>query len=72
VPEIASYNRKDQAEMDERRSMRIPAGEPDEMDLGEAWNVLAERGRDAVVQPPKATHPRRGRRTRTRNRTRLR
>lgn len=44
---------KRQAEIDERRTMRIPAEEPDEMDLGEAWNVLAERRRDAVIQPPK-------------------
>jgi hypothetical protein len=33
--------------------MRIPAGEPDEMELGEAWNVLAERRRDTVIQPLK-------------------
>jgi conjugative relaxase-like TrwC/TraI family protein len=57
VTEIAQYNRKRQAEIDERRSMRIPAEEPDEMDLGEAWNVLAERRRDAVVQPPKPPIP---------------
>ena len=57
VTEIAEYNRKRQAEIDERRSMRIPAEEPDEMDLGEAWNVLAERRRDAVIQPPKPPIP---------------
>jgi hypothetical protein len=27
------------------------------MDLGEAWNVLAERRRDAVIQPPKPPIP---------------
>jgi len=37
--------------------MRIPAEEPDEMDLGEAWNVLAERRRDAVIQPPRPPVP---------------
>jgi hypothetical protein len=37
--------------------MRIPAEEPDEMDLGEAWNVLAERRRDAIIQPPKPPIP---------------
>jgi hypothetical protein len=37
--------------------MRIPAEEPDEMDLGEAWNVLAERRRDAVIQPPRPPIP---------------
>jgi hypothetical protein len=57
VSQIAEYNRKRQAEIDERRSMRIPAEEPDELDLGEAWNVLAERRRDAVVQPPKPPIP---------------
>jgi conjugative relaxase-like TrwC/TraI family protein len=57
VNEIADYNRKRQAEIDERRNMRIPAEEPDEIDLGEAWNVLAERRRDAVIQPPKPPIP---------------
>jgi ATP-dependent Clp protease ATP-binding subunit ClpA len=57
VIQIAEYNRKRQAEIDERRSMRIPAEEPDQMDLGEAWNVLAERRRDAVIQPPKPPIP---------------
>ena len=57
VNEIAEYNRKRQAEIDERRTMRIPAEEPDEMDLGEAWTVLAERRRDAVIQPPKPPVP---------------
>jgi AAA domain/TrwC relaxase len=57
VTEIAQYNSKRQAEIDERRSMRIPAEEPDEVDLGEAWNVLAERRRDAVIQPPKPPIP---------------
>jgi hypothetical protein len=57
VTEIAEYNRKRQADIDERRTMRIPAEEPDEMDLGEAWNVLAERRRDAVIQPPKPPIP---------------
>jgi hypothetical protein len=57
VTQIAEYNRKRQAEIDERRSVRIPAEEPDEMDLGEAWNVLAERRRDAVIQPPKSPIP---------------
>ena len=57
VTEIAEYNRQRQAEIDERRTMRIPAEEPDEMDLGEAWNVLAERRRDAVIQPPKPPIP---------------
>ncbi len=57
VSEIAEYNRKRQVEIDERRSLRIPAEEPDEMDLGEAWNVLAEHRRDAVIQPPRPQIP---------------
>lgn len=57
VLEIAEYNHKRQADIDERRTMRIPAEEPDEVDLGAAWNVLAERRRDAVIQPPKPPIP---------------
>jgi hypothetical protein len=57
VSRIAEYNRKRQTAIDERRTMRIPAEEPDAMDLGEAWNVLAERRRDAVIQPPKPPIP---------------
>ena len=37
--------------------MRIPAEQPDEVDLGEAWAVIAERQRDAVIQPPKPPIP---------------
>ena len=37
--------------------MRIPAEEPDEMDLGEAWSVLAERRRGAFIQPAKPLIP---------------
>jgi hypothetical protein len=57
VSQIAEYNRKRQAEIDERRSLRVPAEEPDELDLAEAWNVLAERQRDAVIQPPRPSIP---------------
>ena len=57
VTEIATYNRQRQTEIDDRRSMRIPAEEPDEIDLGEAWSVLSERRRDAVIQPPKPAIP---------------
>ncbi|HET9896667.1 MAG TPA: hypothetical protein VFQ44_17190 [Streptosporangiaceae bacterium] len=52
VNEIAEYNRMRQAEIDERRSMRIPAEEPDEINLGEAWSVVAERQCEAIIQPP--------------------
>ncbi len=57
VTEVADYNRQRQAQIDELRSMRLPAEEPDEIDLGEAWNVIAERRRDAVIQPPKPPIP---------------
>ncbi|MHB1820706.1 MAG: MobF family relaxase [Streptosporangiaceae bacterium] len=57
VSQIAAYNRQRQAEIDERRSMRIPAEEPDELDLGEAWNVLAGRHRDVIIQPPRPQIP---------------
>jgi len=57
VSEIAEYNRRRQAEIDERRSVRVPSEDPDEIDLGPAWNVLAERRRDAVIQPPKPPIP---------------
>ena len=57
VTEIADYNRQRQAEIDERRSMRIPSADPDELDLGEAWTVQAEHRRDAVIQPPRPPIP---------------
>jgi hypothetical protein len=57
VVQITEYNRNRQAEIDERRSMRIPAEEPDEMDLGVAWNVVVQRRRGAVIQPPKPPIP---------------
>ena len=57
ISEIAEYNRQRQAEIDERRSVRIPAEEPGEMDLGQAWNVLAEHRRDAIIQPPQPQIP---------------
>ncbi|MHB1874002.1 MAG: MobF family relaxase [Streptosporangiaceae bacterium] len=57
VTEIAEYNRQRQAELDERRSMRVPSEDPDELDLGEAWTVQAERRRDAVIQPPRPPIP---------------
>ncbi|MHB1595612.1 MAG: MobF family relaxase [Streptosporangiaceae bacterium] len=57
VAEIAHYNRKRQAQIDERRSLRIPSEDPDEIDLGEAWNILAGHRRDAVIQPPRPPIP---------------
>ncbi|MHB1596621.1 MAG: AAA family ATPase [Streptosporangiaceae bacterium] len=57
VTEITEYNRQRQAEIDERRSMRIPSEDPDEINLGEAWTIRAERRRDAVIQPPRPPIP---------------
>jgi hypothetical protein len=57
VNQIAEYNRKRQTEIDERHSIRIPSEDPDEIDLGPAWNILAERRRDAVIQPSKPPIP---------------
>ncbi len=57
VREIAEFNRKRQEEIDERRSLRMPSEDPDELDLGEAWTTIAGRQRDAVVQPPKPQIP---------------
>jgi hypothetical protein len=57
VTEIADYNRQRQDQIDERRTIRVPAEDPNEIDLGEAWNVLAEPRRDAVIQPPKPPIP---------------
>jgi len=57
VSQVTEYNRQRQAEIDEFRTLRIPAEEPDEVDLGEAWTVLADRHRDAVIQPPRPPLP---------------
>ena len=56
VSQIAECHRTRQAQIDERQFMRIRAEEPDEMDPGEAGNVLAERLRDAVVPRPAPDH----------------
>jgi hypothetical protein len=53
VTQIAAFNRRRQEKIDERRSVRIPSHDPDERDLGPAWNVLAIRDRDAILQPPR-------------------
>jgi hypothetical protein len=53
VTEVAAYNRDRQEQIDERRSIRVPSADPDEIDLGYGWNVLAGRERDAILQPPK-------------------
>ena len=53
VTEVAAYNRERQEKIDEHRSIRVPSEDPDERDLGFGWSVLANRERDAILQPPK-------------------
>ena len=53
VDEIVTYNRKQQAKIDELLSLREPAEDPDEVDLGHAWSTVADQERAAVIQPPK-------------------
>lgn len=53
VEEIAAYNREQQAKIDELLSLREPAEDPDEIDLGHAWSTVADRERAAIIQPPK-------------------
>ena len=42
-----------QARIDDLRDTRVPSEDPDEMGLGLAWDVLARRERDAILQPPR-------------------
>ena len=42
-----------QARIDDLRNTRVPSEDHDGEDLGRAWDVLARRDRDAIVQPPK-------------------
>ena len=53
VAEIVAYNREQQAKIDELLSLREPAEDPDEIDLGQAWSTVADRERAAIIQPPK-------------------
>jgi hypothetical protein len=58
VSDVAEYNRRRQAEIDERRTMRIPAEEPDEMDLGEARQGLPDQLRLPLDgQRPRVARP---------------
>jgi hypothetical protein len=50
---LAEGRRAAQAELDERRSLRIPSEDPDADYDGSAWPEFAARQRDAVLQPPK-------------------
>ncbi|HET9894964.1 MAG TPA: AAA family ATPase [Streptosporangiaceae bacterium] len=50
---LAEQRQAAQAELDDRRSMRVPSEDPDADYDGQAWPELARRQRDAVLQPPK-------------------
>lgn len=50
---IQENMQKAQARIDDLRDTRVPGEDHDAMDLGPAWDVLARRDRDAILQPPK-------------------
>jgi hypothetical protein len=50
---IRETARQTQAKIDDFASTREPADDHDASDLGPAWNVEANRDRDAILQPPK-------------------
>jgi hypothetical protein len=50
---IADNMRTAQARIDDLRDTRVPSEDHDATDLGPAWDVLARRDRDAILQPPK-------------------
>jgi flagellar biosynthesis GTPase FlhF len=50
---IRENMRAAQARIDDLRDTRVPSEDPDEMGLGLAWDVLARRERDAILQPPR-------------------
>ena len=49
----AEQAREQQARIDELLSLREPAEDPDEIDLGRAWGSMADEQRDAIIQPPR-------------------
>ena len=53
LAEAAEHARMQQARIDELLSMREPAEDPEELDLGRPWAALAGRDREAILQPPK-------------------
>jgi hypothetical protein len=50
---ILASARVAQAKIDELASLRVPAEDYEAADLGPAWNVLARRDREAIIQPPR-------------------
>jgi hypothetical protein len=53
VSRIREHLRLAQARIKDLRDPRVPGIEADD-DLGRAWDVLADRRRDAIIQPPRA------------------
>ena len=52
VSRLREHVRLAQARIEDLRDMRVPEMETD--DLRRAWDVLADRPRDAIIQPPRA------------------
>jgi hypothetical protein len=50
---IRENMRRTQAKIDDLQDTRVPSEDHEGADLGRAWDVLARRERDAIVQPPK-------------------
>jgi hypothetical protein len=53
VLRIRDNMRLAQAKIDDLQDTRVPSDDHEDADLGRAWDVLARRERDAIVQPPK-------------------
>ena len=53
VLRIRENMRLAQAKIDDLQDTRVPSEDHEGADLGRAWDVLARRERDAIVQPPK-------------------
>jgi hypothetical protein len=53
VLRIRETARQAQAKIDDFASTREPTDDHDARDLGPAWNIEANRDRDAILQPPK-------------------
>jgi conjugative relaxase-like TrwC/TraI family protein len=52
IRETVAYSRERQAELDQRSSQMVPDEDPDYEDIGPAWSRLADREREAILQPP--------------------
>jgi conjugative relaxase-like TrwC/TraI family protein len=57
IEDARSFNEGKQDEINERASEKVPDEDPDYEPIGDAWQTLVERERDAVVQPPEPVVP---------------